>query len=229
MAQSSSAPATRAQRAPSANPRGPRYNKRLAPITNEQASLLKELVAMSPKERAVTILTPTQVAAIVGRGAKTMERDRALQRKAIKDNQPIDGASPSSLPYAPPSAADKEVRYFASDVLDYINRVYDKVDRSFLRAVRGDDPAMRGFQSWLSLAGPGDRWTFCVQPDGRPLDLGEALATDRLTDDTVALTLLEFSSRMADAARRASANSEAAALARAANKAVHPGKPFRPL
>ena len=214
------APTTR--RKPSENPRGPRYKKPAPVVTNEQAELFRSLVEMPAKVRKATLLTPAQVAPIIARGVKTMEGDRIKQRKAIKAKAPINAASPVSLPYVPPTADEKEVRYLASDVMHYLDRVYGAVDRSFLRLVGGDDAKMRGFQSWMSMAPSSDPWTFCVQADGRPLSLAEAIATDRLTEDTIPLTLTEFSTRLGDAARRSLANEEKASVSRAAKKPKTP-------
>lgn len=212
------------KRKPSAAPRGPRFKKPLPSLTNEQVALIEALSTMTAKAQRSKLLTPQQVAPMIVRGAKTMEGDRGKQRKILKAEQPMDLTSPVSLPYVPATADEKEVRYVASDVMDYIKRVYGTVDRSFLKRARSDDPKMRGFQSWMSLGSPTDAWTFCMQPDGRPLDLAEALATDRLTDDTVILTLHEFASTLSKASRRLEVKADRTEIAKNTPKPKEPPK-----
>jgi len=206
------------------NPRGPRFKKVVPRMTNEQIAAIEALASLSPRALKITLLAPQHVAPMIVRGVKTMEGDRGKQRKLLKDKMPIDLTSPVSLPYVPPADKDKEVRYVAADVKKYLARVYGTVDRSFLRGARADDPSMRGFQSWMSMGAPADTWTFCVQKDGRPLSLAEAIATNRLTDDTVSLTLGEFSVRMSKAAKRLQAMADKVEIGKAARKPKQPPK-----
>ena len=205
---------------PSENPRGPRFKKAQPQMTNEQIEAIESLASLSAKALKMTMLSPQHVAPMIVRGVKTMEGDRGKQRKLLKGNKPIDLTSPVSLPYVPPSAVDKEVRYVASDVKKYLERVYGTVDRSFLRRARADDPKMRGFQSWMSMGSAADQWTFCIQPDGRPLSLAEALATNRLTDDTVSLTLHEFATAMTRASRKLMVKAEKTSIGRGSRKPI---------
>jgi hypothetical protein len=181
-----------------AEPRGPRYKKAPKPLSNEQLALLEEFTKLSVTAQKRRPLTAQQVGALIDREPKTLEEDRAKQRKALSGKRPIDLdlTSPASIPYSAPTAGEKEVKYFLHDVLEYLDRVYSKVDRSFLKAARGGNVTMRGFQSWVAYGSATDLWTFCIQPDGRPLSMVEAIATDRLTDDTQRLTIGEFSERL---------------------------------
>ena len=181
---------------------------------------------MARSEQEKYKLSTTQTGFIITREPKTMESDRRKQRallaakkKAKKTGEKaveIDLTHPMSLPYAPPTGNEREVQYFASDIVDYLDRLYATVDRSFLKrgAAPSSDPKTRGFQSWLSFGASSDTWPFCIQPDGRPLDMAEAIATERLNNDIERLNLREFSTRLADAASRTSSEREAEALAK---------------
>ena len=73
---------------------------------------------------------------------------------------------------------------------------------------------MRGFQSWLSYGDGASTWPFCIQSDGRPLDMCEALETGRLTEDARRLTIGEFVTTLADAVSKADARTEKVQLAK---------------
>ncbi len=184
-------------------PRGPRGKKR-PPSTdsnNEQDAAIKSFSGLTSKQLEIKVLTHTQVAALIGRKPKTMEADRRKQRAAKAAGTPIDPTDPISIPYIAPTASEREVQYMASDLLAYLKRRSTSVDRSHLKRGGGyPDPAMRGFPSWLSLADASETWPFCIQADGRPLDMMEAIATDRMTEDAVRLNIREFSDMLAKAA-----------------------------
>lgn len=179
---------------------------------------------MARSEQEKYKLSTKQTGFIINREPKTMESDRRKQRallaakkKAKKTGEKaveIDLTHPMSLPYAPPTGNEREVQYFASDIVDYLDRLYATVDRSFLKrgAAPSSDPKTRGFQSWLSFGASSDTWPFCIQPDGRPLDMAEAIATGRLNDVIERLNLREFSIRLADAASRGASSEEARAI-----------------
>jgi hypothetical protein len=207
--------------AESTEKRGPR-GKKPPPLTNEQAAIIGALASLPARARKVLPLTPKQVSALLGRRApKTMDKDRRDQRAAIKDGRKVDPTHPMSLPYVPPVGSEREVQYLAQDVLDYLERRAKLVDRSFLK--RGSaDPAMRGLQSWMSFASPSDTWPFAIQEDGRPLDMAEAIATGRLTQDAERLNLREFCDRLADAASRSGTRTERAELERRTPRARAP-------
>lgn len=208
-----------------AEPRGPR-GKRPAPLTNEQVAILRELWSLPKGARAVLELSPKQVAALTGRAPKTLDKDRREQRAALEKKQKIDPQHPMSLPYVPPAGTEREVRYIAQDLLDYLARRAKVVDRSFLK--RGaENPRMRGFQSWLAFGSPAETWPFCMQADGRPLDMAEAIATGRLTQEAERLNIREFCDRLAEAASRSGADSEAAVLDRATPRARRRPAPER--
>lgn len=197
--------------------------KRIDPPSNEQTALAREIAALTRAAQKKLILSTKQTGIIINREPKTMEADRRKQRALIAAGKggEIDPAHPMSLPYIPPRGDEREVHYVASDVVDYLNRRYATVDRSFLKrgAPLPTDLAMRGFQSWLALGSASDTWPFCIQQDGRPLDMAEAIATGRLSDDIERLNLREFSTRLADAASRVSSRGEATAVAKAAKRA----------
>ncbi len=191
--------------------RGPR-GKRPPPLTNEQAEVMRSLASIPSRERKILPLTPKQVSVLLGgRAPKTMDKDRRDQRAAIKSGKKVDPTHPMSLPYVPPVGKEREVQYLAQDVLDYLERRAKLVDRSFLK--RGShDPKMRGLQSWMSFASPSETWPFCIQDDGRPLDMAEAIATGRLTEDAQRLNIREFCDMLAQAAARSGVKEENKAL-----------------
>jgi len=196
--------------------------KRIDPPSNEQTALAREIASLTRAAQKKLVLSTKQTGFIINREPKTMEADRRKQRALVAAGKggEIDPTHPMSLPYVPARGDEREVHYIASDVVDFLNRRYATVDRSFLKrgAPLPADPAMRGFQSWLALGSASDTWPFCVQPDGRPLDMAEAIATGRLGDDVERLNLREFSARLADAASRASSRGEAAVVARATKR-----------
>jgi len=210
-------PTTKAQS--KAVPRAAR-GKRADPPSNEQAALARAIAELPRAAQKKMFLSTKQTGIIINREPKTMEADRRKQRALIAAGKAdeIDPTHPMSIPYIPPKGDEREVHYIASDVADYLERRYATVDRSFLK--RGEplpaDPAMRGFQSWLTMGSSSDTWPFCIQPDGRPLDMAEAIATGKLNDDIERLNLREFSTRLADAASRASSRGEKTSLSKAA-------------
>lgn len=215
------------ERKPSkAVPRAER-GKRIDPPTNEQAALARELSSLPRSAQKKLILSTKQTGIIINREPKTMEADRRNQRKAIAEGKPIDPQHPMSIPYIAPAGDEREVQYIASDVVDYLNRRYATVDRSFLK--RGTPQpanlAMRGFQSWLAQGSASETWPFCILPGGRPLDMAEAIATGRLSDEIERLNLREFSTRLADAASNDTSKAEAVALAQASPKPKRSTKP----
>lgn len=207
---------------PKHEPRGPRGKKPLPP-TNEQDAAIKALSALTKKQLRMKVLTPGQVGALIIRNPRTMEADRTKQRKAKLDKKlKIDPTEPASIPYIPASAGEREVQYLASDVLDYLDRRFAHIDRNHLKRGGPPDPAMRGFQSWLSMADAAQTWPFCIQPDGRPLDMMEAIATDRLNGDPVRLNIREFSDMLAKAANDKQIGEEKASYAKATRKVAKP-------
>ena len=205
---------------PKAEPRGLRGKKR-PPSTNsinEQDAAIKSLSSLTNKQLEMKVLAQTQVGALIGRKPKTMEADRRKQRAAKAAGNKIDPTDPISIPYIPPTASEREVQYMAIDVLAYLKRRLAIIDRSHLKRGGPPDPAMRGFQSWLSFADAAQTWPFCIQPDGRPLDMMEAIATDRLVGDPVRLNIREFTDLLAKAANDKQISDEKATYDKEARK-----------
>ena len=198
-------------------PRGKRYKKAPKPLSNEQLALLDEFTKLGVRAQKLKVLSAQQVGALIDREPKTLEEDRAKQRKALAKGDPIDLTSPISIPYAAPATGEKEVKYILHDVLEYLDRVYSRIDRSFLKTARAGI-AMRGIQSWLAYGSAADLWTFCIQPDGRPLSMADAIATDRLTDDTQRLTIGEYSEKLAKAVNAKHARDENTRIAKSSRK-----------
>ena len=149
------------------------------------------------------ILTPKQVSVLLGRKIKTLEEDRA-KRKQADDPSTIDPRSYASLPFIPPSKDDREIQYRASDVIELLDRRTGGPQGSALMrgAPSHDSPEVRGFQSWLSYGSAAEEWPFCIQPDGRPMPMAQAIATGCLTDNAVRLNLREYTERLAEAASK---------------------------
>ena len=203
--------------------RGPR-GKKPSPLINEQVDLIAKISSLSIKGQKDLELTPKQIGTLTGRKPKTLETDRRQQREVIeamkKDKtKKMDLLHPMSLVYLPATGKEREVRYTAYDLHRYLARRFKSANRSFLK--RGGspmDPELRGFQSWLSYADAADTWPFCIQADGRPLDMCEAIATGRLTEDSMRLNIHEFSDQIANAVSKSYSKEEAPKIAKAAKK-----------
>jgi len=200
-------------------PRGPR-GKKPPPDLNEQLAVIRVLSEIPKELRDIQPLTPKQVGVLIDREPKTMERDRKEQRAAIAAGEDIAPLHPRSLPYVPPVGTEREVQYIVSDVLAYLERRAKSVDRSFLKRGGPGEPELRGFQSWLSFGSASDTWPFSIQADGRPVDMLEAIATGRLTEDAVRLNIGEFSKKLSDAASLKTVTDDKAAIAKVARKPV---------
>lgn len=215
----------RSAAAPTSAPVVPRQKKPTTGL-NELLAAVRVLSEIPKKLRDIQPLTPKQAGALINREPKTMERDRREQRAAIEEAKrkkvtvKIDPLHPRSLPYLPPSGTEREVQYIISDVLDYLERRAKAVDRSFLKRGGPGEPELRGFQSWLSFGSASDTWPFAIQADGRPVDILEAIATSRLTEDAVRLNIGEFSKRLSDAASLKTVADDKAAIAKVARKPV---------
>lgn len=252
------ADAAGAKPAPS-EPRAPR-GKKPAPDINEQVAVLGTFAHLSKKAMKVLPLSAKQLGALIIRDPKTMDRDRHDLQVKIAKEEPVDLLHPMSIHCLPTSTG--EAMYSAHDVYEYLTRLYDAVDRSYLAkgkfgpkgevlakgksastgkavangqgSAKGKAPTggkaqiggkaiptastMRGFQSWLSYGDAASTWPFCIQPDGRPLDMCEALVTDRLTEDACRLTIGEFATTLADAVSKAHTRNERDELAEALHR-----------
>lgn len=180
---------------------------------NERLALVRSLASLRPEEQRALLLTPGEVAAMTIRSVKTLEKDRNQRKAAMESGAPPDPLLPTSLPFAKP-VGGREVRYTAYDVLAYLNRLSESVDRAGVSnaAPVAQSTTMRGFQSWLAQATPLQTWPFSIRSDGRPIDMAEALATGQTTGSAERLNVREFGARLADASSAAFHSSEEDAI-----------------
>ncbi len=170
-------------------------------LVNEQVAIVVAIASLSRKAQRMLLLTPQQVAVLLGRKVKTLEKDRHDRKKALAAGKAIDPMHPMSLPFVAPAAGEREVRYLASDVAAHLAKRAGSVDRPKPNLNSTRLPARAGgFQSWLAHAAPTETWPFCILPNGRPIDMAEAIASGQLNENTARLNLREFSERLATAA-----------------------------
>lgn len=145
-------------------------------------------------------------AVLLDTSAKTLERARAAQVKALSSTPParIDPLSFEALSFALSATGSGRYVCNADSVFQLFKRRREraKADDERLTAAMGIN-AVLAFQAWSLEAAPDDTWPFSIQDDGRPLDFVAALILDKLTGEVEWLTLREFGSRAADAAMRA--------------------------
>ncbi len=173
---------------------------------NKRRAMIKKLRAMSPEERREEIYSAKEARLLLKREVETLEKDRRTQRKVMADPDPkkrkIKKSSYAAVKYIPADTPGGEVEYTGEALLTFIDiRIATETEPVLYRGLEPTtDPKMRGFQSWLSYASPSEEWTFCIQPDGRPLDVQEAAETKRLTADVRELNIGDFARMVAEAA-----------------------------
>lgn len=173
---------------------------------NKRRALIKKLRAMSPDERREEIYSAKEASLLLKREVETLEKDRRTQRKVMADpdakKRKLKKSSYAAVKYIPADNPGGEVEYTGEALLTFIDiRIATETEPVLYRGLEPTtDPKLRGFQSWLSYASPWDEWTFCIQPDGRPLDVQEAAETKRLTADVRELNIGDFARMVAEAA-----------------------------
>lgn len=173
---------------------------------NKRRALIKKLRAMSTEERREEIYSAKEASLLLKREVETLEKDRRTQRKVMADpdakKRKIKKSSYTAVKYIPADNPGGEVEYTGEALLTFIDiRISTETEPVLYRGLEPTiDPKLRGFQSWLSYASPSDEWTFCIQPDGRPLDVQEAAETKRLTADVRELNIGDFARMVAEAA-----------------------------
>lgn len=180
----------------------------------ERMSIIESATQLGEAGRSIVRVSTTVLAAILDREPRAIEQDRKKLRDARELKLPVDPLHPCSIPFGEPTAEGREIEYYLSDVIEFLQRRSASVDRSHLP---GHDPVSviilpRGIHRWMSEASPAETWGFSIQPDGRPMDLSQAIATSNLTENAERLTLREFGTRLADASSASFHDSEAAAL-----------------
>ena len=166
---------------------------------NARRAEIMKLRAMTPEQRREEPYSPPKASKLLMRSVETLEKDRRTQRKIMTDpdvkKRKIKKSSYAAVKYIPADNPGGEVQYTGEALLTFIEiRIATETEPVLYRGLEPTtDPKLRGFQSWLSYASPSDKWTFCIQPDGRPLDIQEAAETKRLTADVRELNIGQHS------------------------------------
>jgi hypothetical protein len=94
------------------------------------------------------LLTLQQVALLLGRKVKALEKDRRDRREALASGLPIDPAHPKALPYVEPAHGEREVRYLAIEVADVLSK--RAVSSAKPKQASAKAAGLSGFQGWLA-------------------------------------------------------------------------------
>lgn len=176
-----------------------------------RAALHAALYSMTPEARRDRDYSMADAAVLLDTSAKTLERARAAQVKALSSTPParIDPLSFEALSFAPSPTGSGRYVCNADSVFQLFKRRREraKADDERLTAAMGIN-AVLAFHAWTSDALARDKWPFAIQIDGRPLDFVAALALDKLTGEVEWLTLREFGDKLANAAAKASSAAE---------------------
>ena len=183
----------------------------------ERADFLQWMSTLGDEAQKDIVVSPAFLSTLLHREIGTLVKDRAARAKA-PDKSKIDPASYASLPHIAPAKGEREIQYRAYDVVAFIKRRSDDANLS-RGAPEPRGPAALGFQSWLAYGGADEEWPFCIQPDGRPMPMGQALATGCATDDAVRLTIGAYGKQLADAVSLAHAEAERNALEESTKRA----------
>lgn len=159
-------------------------------------ALQNEIVALTATAQSVCLLSVADAATLLDKSSRTLRRARIERDESLASERPIDPASLASVAFVPPAVGESEVHYSVSELLNYQKR---RVAAARAAVLADDDTAVvpevaRGFQSWLANAGPeaDSAWPFSIQPGGRPVDLFEAIQTDKLTGKSERLAMRQF-------------------------------------
>ena len=176
-----------------------------------RAALHAALYSMTPEARRDRDYSMADAAVLLDTSAKTLERARAAQVKALLSMPParIDPLSFEALSFAPSPTGSGRYVCSAESVFQLFKRRREqaKANDERLMAAMGIN-AVLAFYAWTSEALAQDKWPFAIQIDGRPLDFVAALALDKLTGEVEWLTLREFGDKLANAAAKASSAAE---------------------
>lgn len=185
---------------------------------NQRRAEIMKLRAMTPEDRRLEIYTASKASLLLMRDKETLEKDRRTQRKTMAESdekkRKIKKSSYAAVEYIPADNPGGEVEYTGEALLSFIEaRIATETKPVLYRGLEPTtDPKLRGFQSWLSYASPSDVWTFCIQPDGRPLDAQEAAETKRLTADVRELNIGDFARMLTEAANKSFSAKESEVL-----------------
>lgn len=192
----------------------------------EVAAAQQVLEAIPDNLLETKLYNPAEASTVLDKDVKTLKsaRDR---RKALGIK--VNGISPLDLASIHFQEVNGAYFYPAIELLNYLKRI--RFARKLSIAAQGDSKkyeesirptTLLAFQTWLATAPATEAWPFCIQPNGRPLDLVAALVLGQTTADIRWLTIREFSVLAAEAARIAFVREEVAAIASNTCKAVAP-------
>jgi hypothetical protein len=174
----------------------------------EYDDLVERLSRMTSAQRKFTMLSAIEASVLLKISIGTLDRARSERRDLLQACKPIDPASYAAIPCCRPGD-NGPAQYFAQDVAKYLKRLRNasKASGMLPSAIQLD-----GIRCWMSTASAVDTWPFSIQPDGRPIDLMDALSHGQLTGDARRLTLRDFATQLALTAAAEFHATEAAAI-----------------
>ncbi len=176
------------------------------------AGAISDLKALSEEDQDTIIFSAEEMSVLARKSTKQLQRARAAREKAIKAGRTVPDNSLASLAPLPPEDKEKEALYPASSLTAYWARRV-KAAKAESEALGVSTSTLRGFQSWLVEGTPAETWPFSIQPDGRPMDMTEAIRARMLTGKAARLNIHEFATRLAYAASQSFTDVEANAIA----------------
>lgn len=178
----------------------------------EHAAIIEALFSIPTDIKSVTFLKAGEVASLLRVDTKTLQRKRAQRERWLTANEEIDGIDIASIPFAP---ASPDIRYAAIEVEHYLRRVRKASGAtSSFGLTRSDASRLMGFQVWMSTASPVDDWPFAIARNGRPMDMGAAIALGLTTGRARRLTLRGYAEATAHLAGQDYQNEEKLELER---------------
>lgn len=176
-----------------------------------RGALHAALYSMTPEARRDREYSMADAAVLLDTSAKTLERARAAQVRAMSSTPParIDPLSFEALSFALSATGSGRYVCNADSVFQLFKRRRERAraEDERLAAAMGIN-AVLAFQAWTSVALADESWPFSIQDDGRPLDFVAALTLDKLTGEVEWLTLREFTDKLANAVAKASSMAE---------------------
>lgn len=176
------------------------------------AGAIADLRALSNEDQDTIIFSAEETTVLLRKSLKALQRARTVRSEAIKAGGTVPEDSLASLAPLPPEDNEKNALYPASSITAYWARRV-KAAKAESDALGVSTSTLRGFQSWLIEGTPSESWPFSIQPDGRPMDMVEAIRARMLTGNAARLNIREFADRLAHAASKSFSETEADAIA----------------
>ncbi len=182
---------------------------------NEATEMARQMRQAHAKEGCACVASPELVAAIVCVDVATLRRARERREANLKEGVPLDPHHVSSMRPSNQPEGSRSVAYPCSEVLDFLDRRCAEIKKSVNARnlpAKAIAAATRGFSSFLTQGDALSTWPFALQPDGRPVDLAEALEIGIADGPIERLTVAQFGSKLAAAASQAFHEGEREAL-----------------